>query len=232
MIGPRITRNKPVTELSINEGVLYNNVYAKNKWAYYYNGETEVSCIDFIRNMYRKLKLEPGDDFFEDDDFLDEYMLDLLQYTAMDIDTTEKSLEIEILLANLYMHLGTKCTLRESLLVYEDFWEDMKQELENYVNICNQMLAPNTIPDFNNEKLVISRHKIFSKLLRAARYTFKDGQYLIEKQAEKQRSASLEESRDLIDLKLAVSTKGLSNLNEEERKTFLQLADKVGAQLY
>ena len=89
----------------------HNDVFVKDGAAWYRDYDNELSCRDLTRKLYKENNIEQQAEFWSDDDYFDEVMLENLQYGFS---------ALEGIIAILYMELWSKCDLRECLSRYED----------------------------------------------------------------------------------------------------------------
>lgn len=99
-------REKPIQEMNMCE-LAYNDCYVKDQQAMYRNYSIDMSARDFVRAIYRSQNWGMPYDFWYDDDFFDEIMLDNLQYGY---DTFQG------IVAILYQQIWSKSEMREVLI--------------------------------------------------------------------------------------------------------------------
>lgn len=117
----RLTSNKQVKDMRLVE-LLHNDVFIKKdkdgkNIAWYRDYDREIDSRELIKELFKCNNINPGEEFFTDDEFFDEYMLDALQ---------DGLNTLEGIIAVLYQQLWSKCDLRETLKTYEDL--DMTPE--------------------------------------------------------------------------------------------------------
>lgn len=99
-------REKEVKEMGMCE-LCYNNCYVKDKQAMYRDYDTDVSARDLIRNIYKNRNVAVTYDFWADDNYFDEFMLDNLQYGFKTFDGV---------MAMLYQMIWSKAEMREVII--------------------------------------------------------------------------------------------------------------------
>lgn len=108
----RLTVDKPVKEMEMYE-LAHNSCFIKNNEAYYRDYDGEISARNLAKKIASKWSdvIYIQDEFFTDDDFFDEKMMDWLMYDVTDM------LGI---LALFYRNLWAMAELYETLKHYED----------------------------------------------------------------------------------------------------------------
>lgn len=112
----RLTTNKPVIEMTLLE-LACNCVYAKDKYAYYRDYETDEPLIDFAMNLSEKLGGNITTARTDDVEAVDEELWDNLNYPLIDVNG---------LVAFTYRNLVAIGELRERLKEYEDLEDQGK----------------------------------------------------------------------------------------------------------
>lgn len=99
-------RDKTVDKMSMCE-LAYNDCYVKDGQAMYRNYSIDMPARELIRSIYKQNNKEMPYEFWTNDEFFDEIMLDNLQYGY---DTEDGQI------AMLYQQIWSKAEMREILL--------------------------------------------------------------------------------------------------------------------
>lgn len=122
----KLTTSKTTDEMSMVE-LTYNNVFNKDNWAWYRDFDREISCIDFIRELYKKHEIKVDDEFYTDNECFEDRMLFMME-------SIDDDLDLESIIVILYVQLWSKCNLRGRLMGYEDT-DLTTQEVEQFKQI-------------------------------------------------------------------------------------------------
>lgn len=99
-------REKPTAEMNMCE-LVYNDCYVKDSQAMYRNYSIDMPARELIRSIYKQKNKGMPYEFWTNDEFFDQIMLDNLQYGY---DTEDG------VIAMLYQQIWSKAEMREVLL--------------------------------------------------------------------------------------------------------------------
>jgi hypothetical protein len=105
-MGINLRTNKGADEMSMCE-LQYNDCYVKDREAYYRDYDTDMSARDLIRSAYEANKKPLPAECKEDNEALDMFLYDNLQYGIDNFDG---------IMALLYQQLWTKAEIRQILI--------------------------------------------------------------------------------------------------------------------